>query len=265
MKISAYFVGALVASALIGACGSDAKTTIDAAPTVDSKVIDAPVAIADAPANMSTCPVPGNVPAMITISGTGRQVSGFSIGTAPDVTVEAFRGNSTTPETTTTTAADGKYSLMFATNGMGVDGSIRGKKATFLDSYLYPGVKLYADVSSAPVLMLKQGDIDLIAQLSGASPLAPNTNFVGVAVQDCMGNNVANAVITTVPATKVRYNGSNGLPSNSGTKTSTDGVAFIFEAPAGTLQITATVNGMSYPVRSVPVIAGTTAATVLTP
>jgi hypothetical protein len=265
MKISAYFVGAFAASALVGGCGSDAKTTIDAAPTVDSKVIDAPVVVVDAPPNMTACPVPGTIPAMITINGTGRQVNGLSIGTSPGVTVEAFRGNSTTPEATTTTATDGKYSLMFATNGMGVDGSIRGKKATFLDSYLYPGVKLYADVASAPVLMLKQADIDLIAQLSSASPLAPNTNFVGVAVQDCLGASIADAVITTVPATKVRYNGSNGLPSGTGTKTSADGVAFIFEAPAGGLQITATVGGTSYPVRTVPVIAGTTAATILTP
>lgn len=113
--------------------------------------------------------------------------------------------------------------------------------------------------------MLKQADIDLISQLAGASPLAKGTNFVGVAVMDCAGNGLAGATITTTPAVKIRYNGANGLPSSAGTATSADGVAFLFDVPAGDIAITATVNGLAYPARTVKVIANTTAATILTP
>ncbi len=264
MKLSTLCAASVIAVATMAACGSDAKNTVDASQTIDAAIIDAPPVVIDSPP-AATCPVPPTVPAMITISGTGRQVNGFAIGTSAGVLVEAFRGTATTPEATTTTAADGKYTITFTTNGVAVNGTIRGKKATFLDSYLYPGNAIYADVASAPVLMLKQADIDLIAQLSGASPLAAGTNFVGVAVTDCAGNNITGATITTSPAVKIRYNGSNGLPSSSGTATGADGVAFLFEAPAGNLVITATVNGMAYPARTIKVIANTTAATIVTP
>lgn len=265
MKSFTLCATSLLAVATLGACGSDAKTSPDANKPIDAAIIDAPPITIDSPPAVA-CPVPATIPAMITISGKGQQVNGFSIGNSADVLVEAFRGTATTPEATTTTAANGTYSIMFATNGVGVNGTIRGKKATFLDSYLYPGNLIYADVASAPVLMLKQGDIDLIATLSGATPLAKGTNFVGVAVTDCGGDSLAGATITTNnPAVKIRYNGSNGLPTASGTATSTDGVAFLFDVPAGDLAITATVGGLAYPARTVKVIANTTAATVLAP
>ncbi len=263
MKSFTLCATSLLAVATLGACGSDAKSTPDATKTIDA-AIDAPPITIDSPPAVA-CPVPATIPAMITISGTGRQVNGFSIGTSSGVLVEAFRGAATTPEATTTTAADGKYSITFTTNGVGVNGTIRGKKASFLDSYLYPGNLIYADVASAPVLMLKQNDIDLIAQLSGASPLAKGTNFVGVAVTDCDGKSLAGATITTTPAVKIRYNGSNGLPTASGTATAADGVAFLFEVPAGDIAITATVSGLAYPARTVKVIANTTAATIVSP
>lgn len=263
MKLFTLCATSLLAVATLGACGSDAKSTVDASKTIDAAV-DAPPITIDSPPAVA-CPVPPTVPPMITISGTGRQVVNFSIGTSAGVLVEAFRGTSTTPEATTTTAADGKYSITFTTNGVGVNGTIRGKKATFLDSYLYPGNLIYADVASAPVLMLKQSDIDLIASLAGASPLAKGTNFVGVAVTDCAGDSLAGATITTTPSVKIRYNGSNSLPSSSATATAADGVAFLFEVPTGNIAITATVNGLAYPARTVKVIANTTAATILAP
>ena len=264
MKLSNVIATGLLATATMAACGSDTNSTVDASKTIDAVIVDAPPIVIDSPP-AAACPVPPTVPAMITINGVGRQVTNFNIGTSSGVLVEAFRGASTTPEATTTTANDGKYTITFTTNGVAVNGTIRGKKATFLDSYLYPGTALYADVASAPVLMLKQSDIDLIASLAGASPLAKGTNFVGVAVTDCDGNSLAGATLTTTPTVKIRYNGSNSLPSSSATATSADGIGFLFEVPAGNLVVTATVNGMSYPARTVKVIANTTAATVLAP
>ena len=263
MKLFTLCATSLLAATTLGACGSDAKTTPDANKPIDAAIDAPPITIDSPPA--AACPVPATIPAMITISGTGRQLRGTSLVNSADVLVEAFRGAATTPEATTMTAADGKYSITFTTNGVGVDGTIRGKKATFLDSYLYPGKLIYADVASAPVLMLTQSDIDLVAQLSGAAPLASGTNFVGVAVTDCDGKSLAGATITTTPTVKIRYNNANGFPSSSATATAADGVAFLFEVPAGNLAITATVAGLAYPARTVKVVANSTAATIVSP
>jgi hypothetical protein len=255
MKFSALFASTLCVAAV--GCGSDSNSTVDS-----PKAIDAPP---DAP--KSNCPPPATVPAMITVGGKASEVAGLGIGASANVTVEGFRTGSTIAEVTGTSATDGSYSVTFNSNGTAVDGYLRGKKTGLLDSYLYPGNAIAANIANAPVLMLTAANVNLLANLTSVT-VTPGTNLVAVGVTDCMGNNIAGATVTTTPATLARYNRPrNGkpFPNATATTTDTDGVAYLFNAPAGNITINVTGTATPYAPRVIKVIDGTMTASIASP
>ncbi len=186
-------------------------------------------------------PLPTTAPAMVLLGGT-TTTAGLS-GQMPlaTVSIELFEGTSTTPAKTATSDAQGLYSVMVATSGAPVDGYVHGTKATYIDSYLYPPAPIAADVSNAKLLLITAGTFNLLQTFASVTQTAGN-GFMGIVVNDCNGMPVTGATVSTVPAGTVRYN-SGGIPSNTSMVTDTDGVAYVFNVPAGDVTVQASAGG----------------------
>jgi hypothetical protein len=208
----------------LAACGDDGGTGVGG----DGGNVDAP-----------------SIPAMVTVSGVASTV-GIS-GSTPlaDVTIAAYREGETTPVAMTTSAADGTYSLVIPTNGVALDGYLKGTQAGKKDNYLYPPKPLTADIASAPVLMVSQGTFDLLGTLAQTNQ-DPTKAFIGVQVYTADNMDVAGAVVTSSPAGTVKYNNADGRPAPDGTMTEVDGIAYIFNVAPGIVTISATGGGLTF-------------------
>jgi len=241
--------------------GADAAPTIDAHPSID------------APAGAFSClgdPLPTTAPDPVTVAGTAKTLNGLSTANADGVLVEAFPTAGGAALDSATTAADGKFSLSLTTGAAPLDAYIKATKSGLLDYYLFPATPLSADVSSAPVLVLSSSSLGTVESLASVTPATdPNTvGLVGVVVQDCDGNSVSGATIS------VKENGNEvgdmryvagSLPSTTATMTDSNGAAFVFNVPAGTATISASVGGMTLRTHSITVSGGATHATIVVP
>jgi hypothetical protein len=248
---------ALVCFALVG-CGSDGKDkggTDASVNGVDAKKFN------DAPATMN---------AMITVSGqaTSRNTS----GSAPEagVTIEAFRNsNEATPIATTTTDAQGNYSLTIQTNGEAIDGFLKATKSGFVTTYLYPPYPLMMDYANAPVLMITPSTYDTLCSFGQAGcARGDGIGIIGLVVTDGT-NPVGGATVTSNPlASPIRYNAMVGtvvLPSTTATSTYTDGIAYLFNLPPGQVTVSATKTGQTFASHGLKAWADELTTTVIVP
>ncbi len=189
----------------------------------------------------------------VTVTGTASEVSISGRTPTAGVMISTFEEDAMTPIASTTTDASGNYSLVIPTNGKALDGYLIGKLAGRKDTYLYPPRPLSADLSSAAILLLTQQNFDTAATLA-QTPQNPGSGWIGVQVFDAANMPVAGVTVTSSPAGVVRYN-NNGLPSKTPTSTATDGIAYIFSVPAGTVTVSASggTGGLTY--HSHPIIA----------
>lgn len=206
----------------------------------------------------------GSAAAMVTITGEATARSTQSMMLA-GVTVAAYRsGNDSTPVATTTTDANGAYTLVIETGGNALDGYLKATLATYLDTYLYPPEPVTADLDGASINMVTTSTLDLLANtLCGANQM--NTNGVIAAIViDAAEMPVAGAMVTSSPAgNKVCYN-SNGFPSRNATMTDDDGVAYIFNV-TGQATVSATGPGSTFMSHGVNARAGAFTTTLIQP
>ncbi len=202
---------------------------------------------------------------MVTVTGTTSEI-GLS-GRAPigGVTVAAYSEGATTPVAMTTSAADGTYTLTIETNGTALDGYLKGTLSGKKDTYLYPAGPLAADISGATILMLTQQTFELASTLAQGGQ-TPGMGFIGVQVYNTeMTMGIADVTLSSQPGGTVRYNGSNGLPSSTGTMTLADGLGYIFNVPAGMVTLSATGGGMTFRSHAVNARADTVTTTLIQP
>ncbi len=185
--------------------------------------------------------LPTTAPPTLVLGGATTTVGLSGQMPLATVSIELFEGMSTTPAKTTTSDAQGLYSVMVATSGVPVDGYVHGTKATYIDSYLYPPAPLAADVGNAKLLLITSGTFNLLQTFASVTQAAGN-GFMGIVVNDCNGMPVAGATVSTLPAGSVRYN-AGGIPSNTSMVTDTDGVAYVFNLPAGDVTVQASAGG----------------------
>jgi hypothetical protein len=210
-------------------------------------------------------PLPNTAPAMITLGGASNTVGINGQTPLAGVLVEVFQGASTTPITTATTDAQGAYTTMLTTGGTPLDGYIKGTKATYKDTYVYPPYPLYQDVDNAAVLLITQNTFTLLNGLSGAQDQAPTNGFIGVLVVDCDNNPVAGATVSSnPPGSDVRYN-QDGIPNGTPTSTDTDGLAYIFNVPAGMVTVDAMAGGNSLREHTINARANVITTTIVAP
>ena len=208
---------------------------------------------------------PVNVPAMITVSGTAteRQLDGSS-APAEGVAVGAFKStDESTPVVTTTSDAQGNYSLVIPTGGAPVDGYIKGTKAGDRDTYLYAPSPLVADFNGASINLLSDFiySTGLVA-LCQAGTLDPAKGIIAVIVQDAAGTPVAGATVAAEPAaTKTCYTDGTS-PTGSKTETAADGVALMFNV-ADNETVSAMKAGVTFKSHVVKVFAGALTTTLI--
>lgn len=208
-------------------------------------------------------PLPTTAPAMVKLAGV-TQTAGL-MGTKPvaSALVEVFQGTNTTPVTSTMSDAQGNYSVMVSTGGVPVDGYARGTAPTYMTTYLYPAGPIAADITNGTVLLVTPGTFNLLETFASATQMQGN-GWIGVVVSDCDGNPLAGATVTTNPAGTVRYNGG-GIPSNTAMMTDADGVAYVFNVPAGDVTVQGTVQGHTLREHGVLARADVLTTTVLQP
>lgn len=224
---------ALLALALIAACGG--STMMSPPPGGDDDVTP--------DGNPQPPPPEGSI--RITGSATER---GFA-GTSPveGVITAAFsRGDDATPLATTTTDADGNFTLDVALSGGEFDGYIKATAGGYVDLYFYPTDSLTADYSDASFNMITPGNMGQLSSIANGNQEA-GKGLIGLLVADGADQPIAGATVSCNPmAGRYRYMGGNGFPSSSATSTADDGVAFMFSVPAGEVTITATKSGTAF-------------------
>lgn len=211
---------------------------------------------------------PITAPAQITISGqaTAQDTSGST--PLAGVTVAAFRTNDeNAPIATTTTDAQGNYSLTLETGGVAIDGYLKATTSGYKTTYLYPPYPLAMDFDKASILMVTQSTWDSLSQIAQGNQQA-GKGIIGLVVTDG-ANPVGGATVSSTPAaTPVRYNAALGtlvIPSADATETHTDGVAYLFNAPPGQLTVSAEKSGLTFSSHAVKAWADQLTTTVIVP
>ena len=240
MKPSTAILSSCVAIAL-AACGDDGgSTTIDAPAGPDAQ-------------------------ASVTVSGVAQTVMGTSQVPLAGATIEAFNSAGGAAIATTTTAADGTYSVTLDTAGTPLDGYLKGTSAGRLDTYLYPPRPLAADRTGATMLIVNQSTLDLLGTLGGADQ-DPAKGFVGLIVQDANSGRVAGATVSISPAgtAEIIY-AVNGLPNASATMTDASGTVFIANTNVGQVTVDATMGSTSFHEHALNARAGVITTTLVEP
>lgn len=241
----------------LAACGGDdgGSNTIDAPGGGSNK--DAPATQVDAPSN---------VPTMVTISGTVKEVTTSGQTPVSGATITAYQQSGDAMIATTTSGADGTFSISAPTNGSPVVAYLVSKKTNDVDTYLYPPYPLTKDFANVPVLMLTPQNRDLAGTIAQVS-IDDTKGWIGTVVTDATMNPVTGAVVTSTPMGTVRYNGSNGLPATMAKATSTaaDGIAYDWNVTPGNVSVTATATGMTFQAHSINARAGVVTLTLITP
>jgi len=230
---------ALVCAAVIG-CGDDGggnHSTIDANNShgPDAKEFrDAP------PTNNATVMISGQV--------SERSQSGAVL--VPGVTINAYRNaDENTPIATTTSDAQGNYTLIVQTMGESIDGFLKATKQGYLETYLYPPYPIAMDFNMASVIMVTQSTYDALSNITN-SDQAAGKGLIGLVVTDGT-NPVAGATVSCDPpaGTPPRYNAMVGtlvLPTETAQATFSDGIAYLFNVEPGHVMVSATKTGTTF-------------------
>lgn len=205
-------------------------------------------------------PLPTTAPGLVTVNGMIREA--LAPNPVSSAIVTAFRVGTTDSIAIDTSATNGDYAVSITTGGTPVNGYLRVRKSGKLDTYAYPARPLAGNLTTN-VLMPTQSELDFLALAVSITQSASN-GFIGVVVKDCFGATVAGATVSTTPAGTVKYN-SGGAPSGSATSTSTDGVAYVFNVPAGDVTVKATGGGETLRQHVVTARAGTVTLTEIQP
>lgn len=184
-------------------------------------------------------PLPTTAPATVLVAGEIRAnaLNPTALGGA---IITAFRTGNATPLAADTSDTAGRYSLSVSTGGTPVDGYLRVTHSGHVDTYAYPSRPLFDDLATN-VLMPTTQELQFLGAAVGVTQAAGN-GFIGVIVKNCDGAAIAGATVSTNPPGTVRYN-SGSSPSSSATSTSTDGVAYVFNVPAGNATVMANASG----------------------
>lgn len=201
----------------------------------------------------------------VMISGIAQTVSGTSQAPLEGATIEAFRVSGGAALATTTSDADGIYSLSLETGGTPLDGYLKGTSAGRLDTYLYPPRPLSVDRTGATMLIVNQQTLDLLGTLGGVSQDAAK-GFVGLIVQDGAGTSVAGATVTITPAGTARViYAVDSLPNQNATATDASGTVYIANTNTGDVTVDAMMGSTNFHEHTLNARAGVITTTLIDP
>jgi hypothetical protein len=184
--------------------------------------------------------LPTTAPALVNVTGTVN-ANVLSPNPVPHAFVYGFRTGDTTHLAGDTTDTPGRYSLSILTGGLPVNGYVAiSDSGHHLDTYAYPAVPLAADATEN-VLMISSAEVTLIGPVLGVTQ-DPANGLMVIVVENCAGQPISGATVTTTPAGTVRYNGPSG-PNEAATSTAADGISYVFNVPAGNVVVHANASG----------------------
>lgn len=227
-----------------GGAAPDATPPPDAAPPPDLSCVGAPL------------PTTATDPLVIT--GQAFEASPLGQTALEGAVIEAFPTGGGAALFRANSGATGDFTLTIANAAMTpVDGYLRGTAPSFLDIYLYPPAPLAIDNDDALMLFVTESTLGQIAFSAGVNH-SPALGFLGVLVQDCVGNPIPDAIVTVTPtsaepATRVIYVTPNNFPDPDATATRANGLAYVFNVPLGTVTVDAEIDGVSLREHAVPV------------
>lgn len=182
----------LFAVTTLVACGDDGggSTPQDATP-IDAPPVDQRPPV-DAPPEVTydySCPTtpPTTISTTVTVSGTAQQLAGTTNGPAAGVTVTAYRiaGTDQLLDTVGPTPSNGQFTTnTIATNGTALNGYLKATKTDYWTTYLFPSSPLAKSLTGVPMLMINDGNVDLV-ELLGQVDHLPGNGIIGVALTDC--------------------------------------------------------------------------------
>jgi hypothetical protein len=203
---------------------------------------------------------------MLTVTGQAQTVMGTSTVGLEGATIEAYRvGNDSTPLATTTSGANGDYSLMLTTDGTAINGYLKGTSATRLDTYLYPPKPLSGDRMNATVLLVTESTLGLLGTLGGVTQ-DDTKGFIGVRILDASGAGVPGVTVTINPMGTARIiYAVNNLPNQNATMTDSSATVFIANTNVGEIMVDASGGGVDYYEHPVNARAGVITTTAMEP
>ena len=206
-------------------------------------------------------PLPTTAPGLVTVDG---QILGNALSPGPvsGAIVTAFRVSPAESLAVDTSSTPGFYTVSINTGNVPVNGYLRVTSSGKVDTYAYPSRPLAGNLTTN-VLMPTQSELDFLALAVSVTQSASN-GFIGVVVKNCFGDPVAGATVSTNPGGTVKYN-SGGAPSSSATSTSDDGVAYVFNVPAGNVTVRANGGGETLREHAVNARAGKVTLTEIQP
>lgn len=205
--------------------------------------------------------LPTTAPALVTVDG---QILGNALSPGPisGAIVTAFKTGVAESLAVDTSNTPGFYAVSITTGSTPVNGYLRAIASGKVDTYAYPARPLAANLTTN-VLMPSQSELDFLALAVSVTQSGSN-GFIGVVVRDCSGNPVAGATVSTNPGGTVKYN-LTGAPSGTATSTADDGVAYVFNVPAGNVTVRANGGGETLREHAVNARAGKVTLTEIQP
>jgi hypothetical protein len=207
-------------------------------------------------------------PLMITLSGTATERTINGSAPVNGATIAAYAdADENTALATTTSAADGTFSLTIMTTGTAVTGFLKATKSGYTTSYLYTPTPISADLAMVPMNMLTTQNFGFLSTLANANQTAGKgvVALIVLSASDLMSTPVMGATITSTPASMpYRYN-MNGTPNSGATSTAADGIAYAFNAPVGAITMNANKTGTTFKPTALKVHADALTQTIVTP
>ena len=214
----------------------------------------------------TTDAAPGpDAPATVMITGVAQTIMGTATAPLAGATIEGFARAGGAALGSTTSGADGTYTLTLTTGGAAIDGYLKGSSSGRLDTYLYPPRPVAADTTGATMLIINQATLNLLGGLAGTTQQA-SKGFIGLIVADAAGTPIAGAKVTIDPAgsAEILY-AANGLPNANADATDASGAVFIANTNTGDVTVDATMGSTDFHAVTVNARAGAITTTLLQP
>lgn len=188
-------------------------------------------------------PQPGGQPELIVSGKTTK--AGFVRTALAGVQVDLVLFDGTVLSTTTSDDA-GAYRLTFDAGCFPVAAEVRATHppddAGFAVGYAAPLEPFRFDRAGFELVLFDASTQGLASAIAGVT-LTPGTAALAMNVQDCEGNPVEGAVVTTASGLgDVRYVGASGLPTMTLSATGPSGDVVIFNLPGTSVDVSATLD-----------------------
>ena len=211
-------------------------------------------------------PPPGGQAELVITGKTSR--AGFMRTPMSTIRVELLRTDGTVLASATSTDA-GLYRLTFDAGCFPLAGEVRATHpspdAGFALSYSSPGTPWRHDRSNLELVLFDESTRGLAAGIANVT-LVDGGAVLAMTVEDCAGNPVEGAVVTTASgAGEVRYVGVSGLPSSTLARTGASGDVVIFNLPGDSVDVSASLDGGVIAQRVVKVHGDAVTGTFLSP